>query len=126
MVAQHWGISAQTVPQQVAQAPPPGAADGGLQDIAVGHQQLEQAHQANPNDPQITLQLGNTYYDSAQWEKARTMYEIVLPLKPTDPNLLTDLGVTYRSLGQADKALELFERAAKADPMRSSARSSSA
>ncbi len=77
---------------------------------------LEVQAAANPKDFQLWTQLGNTYYDANQPEKAIKAYTRSLELHTGDANLLTDLGVMYRSIGQPKKALEYFERAIALDP----------
>jgi tetratricopeptide (TPR) repeat protein len=78
--------------------------------------QLEKLHAESPSDVEVATRLGHAYYDTAQWDRARAMYEEVLPKKGNDPNLITDLGVCYRNLGDTARALGLFERAANLDP----------
>jgi tetratricopeptide (TPR) repeat protein len=77
---------------------------------------LEVQVAATPNDFQLWTQLGNTYYDTNQPDKAIKAYTRSLELHTGDANLLTDLGVMYRSIGQPKKALEYFDRAIALDP----------
>ena len=77
---------------------------------------LEEQAAANPKDFQVWTQLGNTYYDTNQPDKAIKAYTRSLELHTGDANLLTDLGVMYRSTGQPKKAIEYFDRAIALDP----------
>ena len=79
-------------------------------------QDLELQVAATPNDFQLWTQLGNTYYDANQPDKAIKAYTRSLELHAGNANLLTDLGVMYRSIGQPKKALEYFEQAIALDP----------
>lgn len=76
---------------------------------------LQQAVNANPQDPEAWNHLGHWYFDNAMPRDAIKAYESSLILKPNDPNVITNMGVMYRDLHDHDKALELFRQAAKMD-----------
>lgn len=87
-------------------------------------EQLQQQVQANPDNPDLILELAHETYDIAQqvpnpagsrplWTQARDLYTRYIELRPDDPNLpniLSDLGVSYQELGEYDQALEIFRR----------------
>lgn len=62
---------------------------------------LRRAHEADPEDYDTTVLLGNALFDIAQnsdggdFKEARAVYEKALRLKPDDVNVRTDLGNTY-------------------------------
>lgn len=70
----------------------------------------------NPDNVATLTQLGNTYFDLNQYQKAINIYEKSLALAPNDPDVLTDMGVMYRRNKQPQKAIEAFDRAMQADP----------
>lgn len=98
---------AEVGPAQQAQVSP---------DMARQISNLEQAAAERPNDASIWIQLGNSYYDTNQPQKAINAYERALAIAPGNPDVLTDLGVMYRVAGQPQKAVELFDKAIAAAP----------
>jgi cytochrome c-type biogenesis protein CcmH/NrfG len=70
----------------------------------------------NPGNAGSWIQLGNTYFDSSQYQKAIEAYEKALAITPENANVQTDLGVMYRRNKQPRKAIAAFERAIAADP----------
>ena len=75
-----------------------------------------QLQDKNSNDTEYWIKLGNSYFDSNQYDDAIAAYLKALELKPENPNVLSDLGVMYRRAGKPDKAISTFDRAYKADP----------
>jgi tetratricopeptide (TPR) repeat protein len=71
---------------------------------------LEQMSRSEPKNPDLKAQLGNAYYDQAQYRQAAEAYQESLDLRPQDPNVETDMGTCFHYLGETDKALEVFER----------------
>ena len=86
-----------------------------MQDSSQEILQLQAFLATNPENADARVQLGNTYFDSGQWEKAINEYLKALGKNPKDANVRTDLGICYRELGQYDRALEEFKRAAADD-----------
>lgn len=72
--------------------------------------------QANPKDVTTLVDLGNAYYDAAQWSDAIGYYTRALNETPSNPDVRTDMGVAYFNSGNADQALKEFDRALKDDP----------
>lgn len=77
---------------------------------------LEQRLAVNPNDAEAWVQLGNSYFDSNEFQKAINAYTRFLALKPDNANVLTDLGIMYRNVAQPEEAIKAFDRAMAADP----------
>ena len=95
-----------SAPQQQATAP----------DYSLQINELKRRLQTNPNDVDLLVQLGNTYFDSNMYPESIEAYERSLALKPGNPDVLTDLGVMYRRNGQSDEAVRRFRMAADLDP----------
>jgi len=72
--------------------------------------ELEKLSASDPRNADYKTQIGNTYYDLGQYQKAIDAYEASLKLKPHDPGVETDLATSYHYLGQEDKALELLNK----------------
>ncbi len=79
-------------------------------------QALKAAAEADPQNAEAWVQLGNAYFDADQYQKAVEAYEKSLVIEPDNPNVLTDLGVMYRRSKQPEKAVEMFSRAMAVDP----------
>jgi len=100
---------------------PPGAALPAPQqaagpDYSLQINELKRRLQSNPNDADLLVQLGNTYFDSNMYPESIEAYEKALALSPGNPNVLTDLGVMYRRNGQPDEAVKRFREAASISP----------
>ena len=85
---------------------------------------LERASRLNANDHEVTVGLGNAYFDigyygkdNAGFEKAREYYERALELKPDDIEVRTDVGLTYYLHEPPDlkRAVENFQKSLEAD-----------
>jgi cytochrome c-type biogenesis protein CcmH/NrfG len=83
---------------------------------------LEKEAAAHPDNADIWIQLGNTYFDGNDPDRAAAAYEKALALTPDNPDVWTDLGVMYRRKGQPQKAVEAFDRAIKIDSRHQTAR----
>ncbi len=70
--------------------------------------ELEKMSAGDPQNADYTTQIGNTYYDLGQYQKAADAYEASLKLRPGDPGVETDLATCYHFLGQEDKALKML------------------
>jgi len=78
--------------------------------------EFEKVVAQDPKNVQAWVNLGNSYFDSNNYQKAVQAYAKALELNPNDSNVLTDQGVMYRALGFYDKALINFEKASKLNP----------
>ncbi|MGD8353537.1 MAG: tetratricopeptide repeat protein [Pseudomonadota bacterium] len=101
--------------QQVSQRAPAPQAQAPVPDYGVQISELKKRLQNNPNDVQLLVQLGNTYFDSNMYPESIEAYEKALALRPDDPNVLTDLGIMYRRNKQPEEAVKRFRMAAAAD-----------
>jgi len=79
-------------------------------DAANKLQMLEQMSRSDPQNAKYKVQIGNSYYDLGQYQKAIGAYQQALAIRPQDPNVETDMGTCYHFLGQADNALQVFDR----------------
>jgi cytochrome c-type biogenesis protein CcmH/NrfG len=77
---------------------------------------LEKETRANPQNVEAWTELGNSYFDTNQYEKAINAYQKSLELKPDNANVWTDMGVMYRRSGKPQEAIRAFERAFEIDP----------
>ena len=85
-------------------------------DIAGKLQELEELSRKDPNNADYKVQIGNSYYDLGQYQKALDAYKESLQLRPQDPNVETDMGTCYHFLGQPDAALAVFDNVLKYRP----------
>ena len=77
---------------------------------------LEKETRSNPGNLEAWVELGNSYFDSAQYEKAIGAYRKALEINPGNANVWTDMGVMYRRNGNPQEAIKAFDKAIEADP----------
>ncbi len=77
---------------------------------------LEKETRSNPGNLEAWVELGNSYFDSSQYEKAIGAYTKALEISPNNANVWTDLGVMYRRNGNPQEAINAFDKAIEADP----------
>ena len=95
------------------QVPRPQAADPGtLSKIAA----LEKETRANPTNEKTWTELGNSYFDTDQHEKAIQAYRQALEINPDNANIWTDMGVMYRRSGKPIEAIRSFDKAIEVNP----------
>uniref|UniRef100_A0A7C4EWR5 Tetratricopeptide repeat protein n=1 Tax=Desulfomonile tiedjei TaxID=2358 RepID=A0A7C4EWR5_9BACT len=102
-------------PSSVSQAPVSGD-QVSAQDIQKRIAGIERMLKENPHNMEALIQLGNDYFDTAQYEKAVEAYQKALVMDPRNPDVLTDLGVSYRKLKKPQEAVQAFRQALEADP----------
>lgn len=68
------------------------------------------------NNLAALIGLANAYFDTAQWNKAVSMYEHALMVDPRNADVRTALGTAYHNLGMSDKALSAYHAALGHDP----------
>ncbi|MBV9958179.1 MAG: tetratricopeptide repeat protein [Acidobacteria bacterium] len=85
---------------------------------------LKRAYDANPNDRDLTVTLGNVLFDIAQkddpsrFAEARVYYLKALEMKSADADVRTDLGLTYYFGKPSDpqKAIAEYRKSLAIDP----------
>ncbi len=86
---------------------------------------LNRAFENNPKDYDVTVTLGNIYFDigyydknNQQFEKSREFYQKALEQKPNDSDVRTDFGLTYFLVDPPDfdRAVAEFQKSLQANP----------
>jgi len=77
---------------------------------------LEKEAQENPANEKTWIELGNSYFDTRQYEKAIQAYRKALEINPNNADVWTDLGVMYRRSGKPQEAINSFDKAIEVDP----------
>jgi predicted TPR repeat methyltransferase len=75
-----------------------------------------QAILMNPEDADLSYNLGNLLRTIGQYEKAISVYEHAHRLNPKDPDILVNLAPLYRSSQKLDKARQCYEKIVQLDP----------
>ncbi|HEY0460903.1 MAG TPA: tetratricopeptide repeat protein [Pyrinomonadaceae bacterium] len=72
---------------------------------------LKQANKIQPDNYEVIVNLGNTYFDSGNYAEAEKWYSAALGKKTEDANVRTDLGLTFifRDPPNYDRAITEFE-----------------
>lgn len=83
---------------------------------------LEKETRANPTNVRAWIELGNSYFDTGQSEKAIQAYRKSLELDPNNADVWTDMGVMYRRSGNPQEAINSFDRAIEVDPKHEASR----
>ncbi len=81
---------------------------------------LEQV-KTDPNNPDLLVKIGNTYYDTQQYPTAIDYYQRALKLQPANTNVRTDLATAYWYLGDPDSAIQEFNKALSYEPNKANA-----
>ena len=99
------------------QSPPvqanPNAPDAGTANMIAA---LEKETRSNPGNLQAWVELGNSYFDTDQYEKSIQAYRKALEIDPGNANVWTDMGVMYRRNGNPQEAINAFSRAIEVNP----------
>ena len=77
---------------------------------------LEQLMAREPQNPDYPTQIGNLYYDLANYGKAAEYYQRSLNLRPKVAGVETDLATCLHYLGQDDKSLEILDNVLEYNP----------
>src|SRR5262249_7750433 len=78
-------------------------------------QEMEEAHAAAPEDPELTFMLGSGYLRVKKLDAAERMFAEVAKARPrAETHVL--IGRTYRDAGQYDRARTALETALKMNP----------
>ena len=83
---------------------------GDMSPIELGVTHLEQAVQANPNDPSARLSLASQYIEASDYSGAIEQAQQVLDAYPDNLGALFLLGVAHTKLGQYEIANQSLER----------------
>jgi len=83
---------------------------------------LEKETKSNPGNLEAWIELGNSYFDTDQYEKSIQAYRKALEINPDNANVWTDLGVMYRRNGNPQEAINAFNRAIEVDPKHEASR----
>ena len=102
------------VPGRPAPAPTPAKAPDSDKSSMIAA--LEKETRSNPGNLEAWIELGNSYFDSEQFEKSIAAYRKSLEIDPNNANVWTDMGVMYRRSGNPQEAINAFEKAIEADP----------
>ena len=78
--------------------------------------ELQDWARTHPQDSQVRINLGNTYYDMGRFDAAISWYEEALQLEPDNVDVGTDLGTAYLYTGNPIKAVERYKRSLEIDP----------
>jgi len=79
---------------------------------------LKKANELQPENYEVIVNLGNSYFDADKYEDAEKAYTAALTKKVDDLNVRTDLGLTFifRDPPNPDRAIQEFKRVLDADP----------
>jgi len=66
---------------------------------------------ADPNNPDLMISVGNVYYDAQQYPVAVGYYSRALRSRPSDAAVRTDMATAYWYMGNADMAIAEFNKA---------------
>ena len=94
-------------------APQPATADADMAGMIAA---LEKETLSNPANLQAWIELGNSYFDTDQYQKSIDAYRKALEIAPDNANVWTDMGVMYRRNGNPQEAINAFNKAIEADP----------
>jgi Tfp pilus assembly protein PilF len=79
-------------------------------------ERLEATKRIAPFDIGLAFQLGLTYYQNKNYQKAKTEFERAVSINSNYSNALYFLGLVYNKLGLVSKAIEQFEKVAELNP----------
>ena len=80
---------------------------------------LEKTANAQPQNADVRVELGNLYYDAQRFDLAATWYEAALKLAPNNDEASTDLAVCYYNQNQPDRALAQLDHSLAVNPRHS-------
>lgn len=87
-------------------------------DLLRAQQDLEKAHQLNPDDPSIMLDMGGVYTDRNEIKKALAIYHRLLKQQPEEAGKVYSnmAGIFATNPETRDSALVYYQKAIKTDP----------
>ena len=85
------------------------------------YNQLKGMAEANPNDIQANINLGNFLFDSKRFDEAIGYYKKALEKNPGNPDVLVDAGVCDFNMQRYSEAKSYFKKALDIDPKHANA-----
>jgi len=76
---------------------------------------------SDPNNVDLLVNIGNTYYDAQQYPTAIEYYQRILKLQPANTDVRTDMATAYWNTGNADTAIAEFRKALSYEPNKANA-----
>lgn len=77
---------------------------------------LQEHARDHPEDTEVRIRLGNSYYDMERWDAAAAWYREALELDPGNVSVRTDLGTSLLYQGQLEMAIASYEKSLSLDP----------
>jgi cytochrome c-type biogenesis protein CcmH/NrfG len=77
---------------------------------------LLQQLKTGPNDPDLLVNIGNSYYDGQDYANAIDYYQRALKLRPENVNVRADMATAMWYSGNADGAIKQYEQSLKFQP----------
>lgn len=77
---------------------------------------LLQQLQTRPNDADLLVNIGNSYYDGQEYAKAIEYYQKALKIRPEEVNVRTDMATAMWYSGDADGAIKQYEQSLRFQP----------
>ena len=78
--------------------------------------QLQERATDHPEDKEVRILLGNSYYDMKRFDAAASWYAEALELDPGNVSVRTDLGTAQLYQGQVESAIESYRKSLSLDP----------
>jgi cytochrome c-type biogenesis protein CcmH/NrfG len=72
--------------------------------------------QSDPKNPDLLVNIGNSYYDTQQYPVAVDYYGRALEIRPSDASVRTDMATAYWYMGDTDRAIAEFNQALSYEP----------
>ena len=77
---------------------------------------LQERAREDPEDKEVRILLGNSYYDMKRYDAAAVWYTEALELDPGNVSVRTDLGTSLLYQGQVELAIESYRKSLSLDP----------
>ncbi len=77
---------------------------------------LQEHARDHPEDTEVRIRLGNSYYDMKRFDAAAAWYTEALELDPGNVSVRTDLGTSQLYQGQVESAIESYRKSLSLDP----------
>jgi len=72
--------------------------------------------ESEPENAEIRVQLGNTFYDMGRYDVSARWYREALELDPSQPLVSTDLGTSLLFMGRTDEAISQYRYTLSLEP----------